>query len=1582
MKFKRTVLFRFYSYIRDRIMEAIYAVLPGSSNSLASRSVHRFLSFVTVPGLKGYWHYINSLPVLRRIRSYFDPAKAERAADDHAGFRRFYLVQGIWLVLAFMLLYYPGVLLQLFQLFTFPLQALLAAWLPIDFDNLWRSFRNIAQLSNVGGITILVFLALRSLSRILGWLARQRYRFLVTLFEARSATPSEDLTAIANLLTHSVISELEKIAKLIYRTDVASSNSIRIDSDDFKLIMTSGLDVKLLQQLRPLKNMELRTPQLKVSLGFINVLAQRFAKMQLSGVVQVRENNVVEVRVEMSQSRGLRPVVSQFSGLPYYSTNKFTNSEVQRIARRIAVDLVMQLGQENRFFRRKESLDAFLSGLEATKNEKWWLAIARFQETIAIEETHANAFGIGHYLLGAALIAIGNFEDGFRHLRTAKANGLANKEVDYYLALTTLFRSWNKIHERDDEFHEIVNLCNSALKADNKFSYANHLLAMTYYMRARLFEREYSRRYGDGRDQELQEKYADYYYLYNNAKDKLKEAIAQVESREPDREMIMGRDTVHEEVLIMRHQLGDALRGMRRYNEAIWNYDEVLKYRPNNLRTLVDKAKSQCLGGRWSAVESGLAQELPRLPRCQWDADAHIYVGWHFAGRAVKESDMRLLGKSLQHLDFAIQQRPRYLTRWVQNDWLAEVEALLPAQSDENPDSPLRRIFDSRQHFDASHEDFSSFVFFWLGWRSLLARYKGESIGEDGKLTVGKSNTLDESKVCQGFSLEKFDAILSSKDFANERLSRLWKEGRPFLALLSRLISRNFDKSALFLDDDSWGNIIVSDEELDETCKLLRIFKRVEKDFYVVSKPKDQKFKQPIYQETLNTLNKGSKSRSPASDSGKLDGQVNFAERWAIDFFAEISCLTCKMLTRLGDYQEVIEVSRSASRILQSWTELWLKVHPETGDGGFKFSPYVMRYQLASLYAWHAYAIWKVSDTIEGRFQQVMSSDDKIEYTSSPGRALKEAEEALRIYTMHPLAVFVKASICGNQKRYQLAISLLTSLYMNIEPFDPSRTIVRPARHGKRLDPDDPFRKRLFKVEKLTGRQRFTEFLSPNIIQTELARLYSEMGEDQQSVEHLGKGLLLTPRSDLKVDNFLVFANRLKNLELFDEAQAVLNSFELLSKTPIVDVKISKEEAQSLTVAQCLLLTRKALFEQAHALAMNTSRKFFFPAPKGLEAGLLDELWQRFPDIQSFFKAKAKDLQGEYQGYLQRFILAKIPKQKGYDGKNSLSVYHRQPNVQNIVMAKLRSNAFKSSTRTKIKANIAIPRIFAKLKADHDDCDNFKLNLLLSMIAITLSRTPERMDVNKQSIQENYVADLLEEKYADKLNDKENKLRMVRESREIIEGCSFALENVIRFADLCNALAYSKAQQDLRLDLALEDANYAAVIMRMLIDNIDKELQPRLYRRLSRKMAAYYDTICWVHYRANNAFAYLGMKPEFGALPEAITFGELSLKYEQRLSIVQYHLGRTYMTLLENTWQTIEDPSEKNFADFAPLIDKHLRKSLRYWRNARRLDKSDRLITQLSWLGKRISKYQANWDQVQNNSIRSARSNRRNDSSD
>gem|GEM_PF-2529834 len=534
------------------------------------------------------------------------------------------------------------------------------------------------------------------------WIIRHRQRFIVLPLEIKGTDEDkEQLSGVANLLTHSLVEQIQQIGMLFKLRQVENTHTSA--GSVLAHFVASGQEPEFINELQSLVNFDDELVSNRLFGRLFTVIINQLAFIKVQGTLRKRADNQLELWFELSRRRSQSVAVGMSIVPPSFSED-LDEVTVHDITRELAIKLVLKLGRTYHLASSWQSLDQFLEGLQAAAEHNWWRAIDAYRMAIQTEEATKSSFGLGHYHLGATLLALGEIDDGIKHLQQAEISGPPLAETYYMLALALINQHWSKLDTNEVKFREVERYCRMALELRPKFPDVHHLLASAHYQRGRLRQRLQTRKYRCGPIPNL--KSLEFPNEYRRTIEHSHKAIKGYD-QELDR-LLYPRETANgvqgeldrllQARMMCTHQLADALRALNMYQEADSYYEDVLAVYPSNVRTLIDRMKLYCLNSQWQRADEFLSRNIFTLPEAEWDADVHIYAGWAYAGgvadkvplvlwpytvfnrvynwwdrdnpkKPVIDELVSLLGQSVFYLSYALQECPTYMTRWWQTDW-------------------------------------------------------------------------------------------------------------------------------------------------------------------------------------------------------------------------------------------------------------------------------------------------------------------------------------------------------------------------------------------------------------------------------------------------------------------------------------------------------------------------------------------------------------------------------------------------------------------------------------------------------------------------------------------------------------------------------------------------------------------------------------------------------------------------------------------------------------------------------------------------------------------------------------------------
>lgn len=1446
------------------------------------------------------------------------------------------------------------------------------------------------------------------------WLFINRSRYIVTEFQANDEDPiyRARLQSIAKLTTHVLVDELQGITTLLKLRQVENLHFGRDDNNAF--FVTSGLNQEFFDQMQQVVTIGLPNEGKLNPVNLMSTMSRFLARIQVRGEIQRGKDRGVEVWVELKY-RNQQSATVDLVILPKNSLEEVDEVQIRPVARQLAIQLLIKLGQVPHLGSSWETLDFFLRGLDASTKQNWWQAISFYRQALQAEETARGSFGIGHYHLGAALVFQGSWREGYDHLLTAEADGPPMAEIQYMIALVLLYAYWGELHKRPSVFKEIQYRCERAIQLRKNFAEAYQLLGSTYYRAARNVDRESSKQNpislkepkADQDPRQSQRKSGslvgnldamasvfDPQSYYRRALRAYTTALRYYDIRcraihfsqeELNKSENHGDDLIQQRMLAA-HQIGDALRSLGRYAEAETYYRDVSQILPRNIRNLADLAKVYCLGENWQRAEEYLWREVFKHDVASWDADVTIHMAWallgglfdhrttpakRFVDRLIqigrsknipsanlwsgKDEDIQTkqwLGEAIEFLDFALYQRPRYLEAWRQSNW---VEAI---------DNAFRILSPRISRF------------------GLLIAHITQRTRSDAEPDGKDKETQDRTAITESNSTNHANNILlptTAFNFDNPDL-------RMYLTWLG-LRMRSYSRKDYWAENTS--NFL---KEVRKDPKLRKLH-RIQCALILLRTKAAELVQSPRLGEQdylfrkYNHLHLAQRSYRWWDHAHRFfnglekETQMTFVGRWAIDLYNEVTLLTCRLLAEASAFELLYHVSNEASKVSDQWIEVWGDSYKDTESSLKKyhtFSPYVSRYQRATIKAWRAFALLRCYDDNATRVRLECSKNSLIEKVSREQlleKVQQDIDFARRLVSPHPLALFVQSQVFRLLNLHDQAIEVLEYLLDVIAPFDPKQDVGKVIPSNPRPEPTtNQGRKDLYFIEKVCGRQQFNTIINSSSVHSTLAALYTELGKPELSVRHLMEAIR-SSNSEGSVDNiYLQLASELNSMERYAEAHAIVESIRMVNHgRPATDRSHLQSAAPN--ILECIIHTRSMQYakslqkckEIAHNVQLfspqNYLHEFVTPHPNDPHwcsfRGAFRELLSTLDAKLSFDGEHAKTddvIQPEMEEALHR--CSKLIASTEQDMK-----WHSLRDIVNFVVESVDAQSLHTAT---VDEKFHFPRVFLKLQ---DDKETPALIAYLGKLAFCVLKE----SAFRLLFKPNYI-----------LQDNARFGKLAGTFQTVMAGEVFmfvgkrAWEDLTQFAELCNSLAYNRAETGLHIHpYAFVDAVSAHVVMAYLVQVSERDTEQ--HQDFAEKLAQYCDTLGWLYYRKafhpnldrqlrnkNEIVGESDPKEILPLLADAEKYLKQGIRYNPTRSIIHYHLARVYVSYVELIWQLNPNAlHEEKIGNQAHTIDNYLTQAFRAWRSAQQYDQFGRLHAQLAWINNRINTYKTQWEKRQ-----------------
>lgn len=1417
------------------------------------------------------------------------------------------------------------------------------------------------------------------------WLVRNRSNYLVT-----HITAPDRLNTIANLTTQHLVAEFKQIARLLRLRQVENEN---LDRDAYNaFFVTSGIDQEFLGQLRETVSIDAAN-SFGAALGRIMAFfLQVFATLRLEVTAQELDDGRIEMAVTLGYRRSQTTTFKHIV-LPENSLAQADEIFMRPIARGLALDLLVSSGQVAHLGTNQTTLDYFLRGLEASSKRNWWQAISYYRQALEAEKPERGTYSIGHYHLGAALIFQGSTE-GLDHLYTAEIDGPPIPETQYMLALMLAHQYWDALRSHPNVYTEVVRRCQTALRLRHEFPEAHQLLGSVYYHVARGKERRMTEVNPKTKTEDDQAYYAEYQLAYQHFRIALRQH-ARAQSRVTS-SMSQFRQYHQEEIaeiqrqMTITHQIGDALRGLKRFLEADSYYRDMMTVYPRNIRTLADLSKTYCLSQNWQCAEEFMWRVALNHDIGFWDADVAIHVGWAIMGGVIDSTNNPMdsavkrlfvveqdensikprlfqISQGFQLIDYALHQRPRYINHWRQTNWVSLFEQVIQT---------LIKEFNLNQWKSADWEKFFTGTFDFDHFASKKER--------QSQTARNLSQTKHEWAVrwmlwitLRTYTLSKEKTTM----WANDAVSKLRDASLAhFVIFIDKLGPFNTNQINY---NTFWASFARLSVHREEIAKHIESNANNKQYIHEVNDVVRLQIAQDLYTQwkQLNTELTPEKLDTP--------NPLSFLERWAVDVYAETASLAARMLAESGAIEHLLYLTHHACIIMDVWQKRWRKQYPDWKQGYFTFSARVFDYQRVTLRAWKTYAMYQlhfnplVSARVKAKVLFELIPDDyhNLEQIKVLEAIQNDLNWTRKIIHYHPLVMYMQARLYRRHGLSSQAIEAYERLLDLISPYDPKRHLSEgdikrdmPERNEQRRDTptqtEQTSRDRLRYMEQVSGRQQFSHFIDRARIHMEIANTYERKGELQEAIQHLLEALRWSPNVELDIENFLKLGGHLNNIERYQDAQAIVTAVrELIERTS--SVRMSPSRRRAVDILECVVQTRGGYYGRALENAKSVAQEFeinFFEKPieeyienvrrfstairespnenvnwdenrsihlialLGIIAGMIKK------DTSEYIPQFREDLLADEIARQLQMITNTI---RDYSDYAYLEV--RFPQVFRKIINACRRDKFQSANQVDVASLISPVANIARYSLRLED---------LAVLFQSFNNLYDVPDGDSRVYQSINVATSFPSSNGQITLD----FSKIILSQIIWKFSQENKQQLVQLAELCNTLAFARAQMGLHIQHAYVDSTCAIVIMNHLLKLASKTSES--YQQFQRDIAQYYDTMGWVYFRDSLPRSEYQLIPEERykrQLIEAEANLRRGARYDQRRAIIHYHLAEVYHSRLLFRIRSItkSDLFQRDF-EAQQLLEK-ANEHLGYARN---YDQFRRLHNVISSLASRLAIYQ------------------------
>jgi tetratricopeptide (TPR) repeat protein len=1318
----------------------------------------------------------------------------------------------------------------------------------IDFD--WSLTP--LQLMTIGLVTTAVLVTVYILYRLIA----DREKYIVLEFGFHKDDP--ELEMLAQLTRRLLISELQEIASLLRNRQIRNVNISREDANAF--FVTTGFDIDLLKQLEQIGNVEVGSSG-RLNLGAISSLfLQATAWLTIRGNVQRSSKTNVNLTVNLH----LKNRAALFEGATLERETydqSFDLAKLRSEIRTLALKLLVATQQVNAVGNSTEALDQFLRGLKASSKQNWWQAISHYYATLEVLQDHRNSQqGVIYFHLASALTFQGRWEEGYRMLRRAEEYGPPLPETQYMLALVALYTYWGVLNEADPVVKEIEYRCRRALQMRPKFPEIYQLLGILYYRCARIDDRDPNSSNPNRLKQSRDE-------LYRLANHNFRKALSQydLELTRLQQQARKGRpvDSNYGQIVRQRavtgHQVADSLRGLKFYAEAEQYYLDAQVLLPTNVRNLADLLKTYVNGRAWQRAQEILYRVALRQETARWEADVLYHAAWLLVGGANEifwdtNHKRALIARSFGYLDYAIYTRPRYVKEWRQNGAI-ETFLRVAYQYARNTEDELPSTFFYTSPNVDDPGNHNERVFF-----ALLALRIHDLFTDKDEVKEIPSDFIDK--------LGNLGWMGQLGSFADLRQKYLTSRNKIVEREIRSRRSKRFSGLALMFD------------QVDYAVEMYSLW----------------------------TTAKSAVASEPETSSWWLSP----TGRLKLDIYIRISMLAARALSRAEMLEELLEVSTQSCKLLKQFVHAWRGAYGARTDGAeetipnnpdtffgptdhvgstsaphkntplrqkersqhFTLSPYVFRFQRASLLGWAAIASLREFERSDRDPQSIKYLFDSQQYHTDASNDL---------IPIHPLVMFARAQILAHEHLYAQAIEELKRLLDVIDPFDPKQDIGRITKEYSPAPTTNEDRNRLYHLERVVGRQQFHNIVNPTTIHRRIAEYSFAMGEYESCARHLNEAIRLSSFTDTDLEVLIELAQRLIELNAFDDALSVISAARI-PRESLLGRSLSETKRRMPDVLEAVVFTQQFRHADALRLAQTLAKNFIALQP----ADFVDLVASAYPEEGSDF----------FSGFNKYTVLIQANQ---LDAKECVKASFKWIN-DNIVTNVIEPNA-ESSFGDSFKDLFSYFGVEHKPGSDNQDIIFPRLYRKLSASKQLYSKTLNTIaSISLFALRTDYQEALRPKEKVDKFKI----AHMVGfHSRE-------AVDTLAQLAELCNCLAYNRIETGTvyRVNHAFVDVMTAIYIMSYLCENCH-DLHPRR-SWFKAKLAQYCDTLAWLVYRVPDPSFDVSKLQGSSGIECAKHLLRISIRYDHTVPMTHYHYAYICIEHVEtlklhsSSWARIE----------------------------------------------------------------------------
>jgi len=1008
------------------------------------------------------------------------------------------------------------------------------------------------------------------------------------------------------------------------------------------------------------------------------------------------------------------------------------------------------------------------------------------------------------------------------------------------------------------------------------------------------------------------------------------------------------------------HQLGDSLRGRGLYAEAEQYYLDMQSVIPSNGRNIADLLKNYCNAGQWKKAQEFLYSTALRKEHTRWDADVMIHAGWLLIGGALKLKNSKtkeahqkdLLARAFGYLDYALYLRPRYTMEWRQTEWLTSFKDL--ATKFLNKNTLIKELEELSSQLDKELEQnilYSDLCLreFLYGAQTLWHVKKSERPVVNLKVLSASLKGLTE------FIKDTTEKTIAPETLVEElnelhiRVKKTAEDAQISNSLRSKL--DKFEHCHLYHDFDIFAQpraelyyllLWTRMYYLSQNDNLLEIPYKYDFGKKVIKNtPNTHDMREDYFNLRKTVIENERKSRGTEREKGlfrtfqRIDNATELHELWKVsgvlmneneyktpagrirlDLYLQISMLTARMLAEAEMNDKLRELTKDTCSKLDKFTDIWRQQtykgtvrRLDNRDTHFTVSPYVFRYQRATMLGWAAHA----------RLNELEHQGAQADRT-----LLIKAQDYLNqaldnLVSVHPLVMMSRARLLAHEQLYSEAIEVLKKLLDVIAPFDPKQDVGTSLGIPKLTPTSTSERDQLYQLERVCGQQQFHHVVNPTSIHCLIADYAQQMGGSETALKHRNQAIRESAFDDTDLDILLELARQHIALNQYEDALAVVSA----ARTPrenLIGKSLSVTSRRMPDVLECVIMNLKGEYTQALRQAQNVAKNFVLLIPEDY-IQLVEASYPSDKDIE--FKNKFEEMTSKLNtqlddrsqnGFFQNMLsllsekIAKLSTQLDHDDrdssfKNTLSLLsektaklfhdgeYKAPKPLNSfsrqLEAFLMSLNIKKTESEDSRHDIVFPLVFRELFVG-----NKRYSEVLEKIAVLA-----QANLNTEAFKalETQLLGVEKEKY-------ERFLKF--HTRE-------AVASLEQLAELCNVLAYSRAETGAmyRNEHAMADIGTALFIVLYLSRACNVSDQRKYY---DRKIAQYFDTMGWVLYRHTEPKRFPSV------ISDPLHYIRLSIHYGHTQAVPQYHLAvmlldnaetqlRTKHSLLYNVQKCLDD---------------------------------------------------------------------------